>query len=318
MRRHVYRAYEHPLPEAIPPDEVVEQSAQLSFPYGNCEIRRWLFQGIKINYTKNHFLDRFYFEKENPDRVVSLSFNLKGNYSIYQNGQTYCVKGGQHNIVHSKGYSNTFENMDLQGESFIIELEPEAFYPIAQDGNDVLKRFLDSMQRNEPAVLSPTSLFISPDLRKAIQAILYCPFSGNMKKLFLLSKSMEILVLQAEAYDQWIKAKKQYCTRQDDQERLMQAQKYMEENLQHPPTLSELARIIGLNEYKLKRGFKELFQTTVFGYLSDQRLEKARQDLLDSNKTIKQIAFSLGYSSPQHFSSAFRKKFGLSPKNCRQ
>ena len=73
--------------------------------------------------------------------MVSLSFNLKGNYSIYQNGQTYCVKAGTTQTLSiPKGYSNTFENMDLQGESFIIELEPEAFYRVAQDGNDVSEK----------------------------------------------------------------------------------------------------------------------------------------------------------------------------------
>lgn len=40
-------------------------------------------------------------------------------------------------------------------------------------------------------------------------------------------------------------------------------------------TLIELSRLIGLNDYKLKKGFKEMFGTTVFGYLREKRLEKA-------------------------------------------
>ena len=80
-----------------------------------------------------------------------------------------------------------------------------------------------------------------------------------------------------------------------------------------PPSLSELARIIGINEYKLKRGFKEIFGNTVFGYLSDARLEIAKMDLLENKKTVSEIALELGYSSLPHFSNAFKNKFGVSP-----
>ena len=93
----------------------------------------------------------------------------------------------------------------------------------------------------------------------------------------------------------------------------MYAREYIMNNLETPPGLSELAKIVGINEYKLKRGFKEIFGNTVFGYLSDARLEIAKNDLLESKKTVSGISSELGYSSVQHFSSAFKKKFGLSP-----
>jgi AraC-like DNA-binding protein len=70
----------------------------------------------------------------------------------------------------------------------------------------------------------------------------------------------------------------------------------------------------GLNEFKLKKGFKETFNQTVFEYLSDVRLETARNDLLNTGKSVTEIACELGYSSLQHFSAAFSKKFGVSPK----
>jgi AraC-like DNA-binding protein len=80
-----------------------------------------------------------------------------------------------------------------------------------------------------------------------------------------------------------------------------------------PPTLSELAKAVGINEYKLKKGFKETFGNTVFGYLADTRLELARIELFEKKKSVSQLAFELGYSSIQHFSNAFKKKFGVSP-----
>lgn len=314
----VYQAYEHPLPDVIPHDQLVEQSAAITLPYGKSEVRRWFFDNIKISHNKNYFKSRFHFEKCNPHRTVNLSFNLQGSYTIRQSGHTYTVKRGQHNMVHSNGYNNTFENKALCGESFSIEWTPEAFYQIAKDGNGTLKRFLEKMQNDQPVVLSPTSLFIHPDLQRAIGSIIHCPYSGHMKKIFLLSKCVEILVMQAEAYHQSFGRENVYCKKSDDQERLLHARKTVEENMENPPTLSELAKLVGINEYKLKRGFKELFGTTVFGYLSDFRLEKAKLELLDTNKSIGDIAYTLGYCSPQHFASAFRKKFGISPREFRK
>jgi AraC-like DNA-binding protein len=75
--------------------------------------------------------------------------------------------------------------------------------------------------------------------------------------------------------------------------------------------------MVGLNEYKLKRGFKETFNTTVFGYLADQRLNLAQQYLRDTDKTAAEISAELGYCTPQHFNNAFKRKFGFTPYSVR-
>ena len=308
--------YSLPIRNKLPAEQLIEESHQIEMPYGQHEIKRWFFDGLEINHVRTDFKDYFHFDNINKSGVVNLSFNLQGDYEIHQWGQTYDVKQGQHNLIHSKGYSNTFYNKKLVGETFDIKFSPEAFYKIAKDGNDTLKQFLERMIKDEPVVLSTTSLFIHPDLYTAIRSILECSYSGEMKKLFLLSKSIEILVLQAETYDKYLKNKAVYTKYQSDQEQLQFAKAYVEQNIATPPSLSQLARKAGINEYKLKRGFKELFGTTVFGYLSNIRLEKAKTQLLQGNKTIGEIAFDLGYSSSQHFSKAFKKKFGITPSQC--
>lgn len=85
-----------------------------------------------------------------------------------------------------------------------------------------------------------------------------------------------------------------------------------------PPTLSEVARSVGLNEYKLKRGFKETFGTTVFSYLTEQRLESAKRLLLDTDKTASEVGFELGYATAQHFHHAFKNRFGVTPNSMRR
>jgi len=79
----------------------------------------------------------------------------------------------------------------------------------------------------------------------------------------------------------------------------------------------ELARLAGLNDYKLKAGFRQVFGTTVFGYLRQQRLEQARQLLQAQEISVTEAAATVGYSSQGHFAAAFRKQFGINPKDLR-
>jgi AraC-like DNA-binding protein len=75
--------------------------------------------------------------------------------------------------------------------------------------------------------------------------------------------------------------------------------------------------MVGTNECTLKNGFKRLFGDTVFGYLFDYRMEMARNYLLDTGKTMQEIAELVGYEYHSHFTTAFKRKFGVSPQEYR-
>lgn len=70
---------------------------------------------------------------------------------------------------------------------------------------------------------------------------------------------------------------------------------------------------MGLNDFKLKAGFKEVFGTTVFGYIREQRLEKALAYLQSGRWNVGEAAFSVGYANPCSFAKAFRERYGLNP-----
>jgi AraC family transcriptional activator of pyochelin receptor len=154
---------------------------------------------------------------------------------------------------------------------------------------------------------------IDSTIQQVIQQIIHCRYSGDLKKLFLLSKSIELLVLSAEACNQADTRKDTFIKNKTDKEKLLAVRDLINERITSPPNLSEIARTVGLNEYKLKRGFKETFNNTVFGYLTDQRLNLAHQFLLDTGKSAAEISTELGYATPQHFNNAFKKKFGITP-----
>ncbi|MEM6612988.1 MAG: AraC family transcriptional regulator, partial [Cyanobacteria bacterium P01_C01_bin.72] len=86
------------------------------------------------------------------------------------------------------------------------------------------------------------------------------------------------------------------------------------DNLENPPSLIELARQVGLNDFKLKRGFREEFGQSAFKYLHDYRLEQAKHLLAQGEMKVQEVALRVGFESRSYFAIAFRKKYGVNPK----
>lgn len=152
-------------------------------------------------------------------------------------------------------------------------------------------------------------------MRQIIQQLLQCPYQGLMQQLYLESKALELLSLQ---FTQWAEDEQRsnltFKLRADEVERLHEARAFLLDNVSAPPSLMELARQVGLNERKLKQGFRQVFGTTVFGYLRDYRMQQAKQLLHNSNLTVASIAAMVGYRNPEAFSVAFQRQFAISPK----
>ncbi len=87
---------------------------------------------------------------------------------------------------------------------------------------------------------------------------------------------------------------------------------FLEENYLESHPIKQLSRQFGINEFDLKREFKARYNQTIFGYVQQLRMEKAKEGLL-AGKSIKEVAFEIGYEHPHHFSTAFRKWFHITP-----
>lgn len=137
--------------------------------------------------------------------------------------------------------------------------------------------------------------------------------SENANRLYYRGKILELLAL----YFSHRKADTESCPFLNDQEtvrKIKNAKDHLLRHLDSPPSLKELAKAAGLNEYQLKAGFKEIYGNTVFGYLLNHKLDNARL-LLDSKKLqVAEVAYQIGYTNPSHFIAAFKKKFGITPK----
>ena len=82
----------------------------------------------------------------------------------------------------------------------------------------------------------------------------------------------------------------------------------------HPPTVQALAHLCATNESKLKKIFKKVYQTTLYGYVQKLRLDEANVLLREENLTIGEIAKMVGYKHQGHFSKLFFATYGVYPK----
>lgn len=97
-----------------------------------------------------------------------------------------------------------------------------------------------------------------------------------------------------------------------------QALSMLEQRLAMPPSLVELARELGTNERKLTDVFRRRVGMTVFDYFSEMRLESARHLLGSSGMRIQSIAAHVGYRNAGDFTRAYRRRYGVSPREYRQ
>lgn len=98
---------------------------------------------------------------------------------------------------------------------------------------------------------------------------------------------------------------------------IRKAKTILNEQFDKPITIPELATRAGINESKLKEGFKELYGQSIHTYLLALRLEKAKHLLENTAMAITDITWHIGYSHITHFTSLFKKELGITPSEWR-
>jgi len=204
-----------------------------------------------------------------------------------------------------------------------ITISPQLFKTlIAHQFSDLAGDLKSAMSRSDrPSGIEPSSssLFYrqsvtTPAMQGLLRQLLNCPYQGMTRQFFLQSKVLELLGLQlAEIHQNQSLFSPNCKLSRADLDVIYYAEEILRKHINQPPSLLELARQVNLNERKLKQGFREVFGTTVFGYLYQYRMEQAQQLLLQGEMTIQEVANMVGYSSRSSFVAAFKKKFQVSP-----
>ena len=142
----------------------------------------------------------------------------------------------------------------------------------------------------------------TPYVNMAIHQIMNCPYHSCLKRLYIESKSLELITYSiAQLVPLAENMPETFALRVDDKERILKARNILISNLGNPPSLLELASQVGTNKTTLNKGFRQLFGTTIFDYLRIYRLERAKTLLETRQMNVTQAALDVGYSKAKLF-----------------
>lgn len=150
-----------------------------------------------------------------------------------------------------------------------------------------------------------------------VHSILNCPLKGNLRKLFLESKVIELMAIQLEHYRSFETSESTSVLKKADREVMEEVRTFLISTFTLEHSLQSIAMQFGVNEFKLKKNFKLQFGQTIFDFLFDLKMEHAYRLLIDGGKLVNEVAREIGYKNPNHFTTAFTKKFGVKPSKIR-
>lgn len=153
---------------------------------------------------------------------------------------------------------------------------------------------------------------------ECIKSILDTKYEGLVRSAYTEAKSLEIFSLQVKQFEDDFNPNHRFIVlKKYDLDRILKAKELLIQNIQEAPTIVELAKMSGINQQKLKKGFKQVFDQTINQYLRNTRLEAAKFMLIEGGASIQDISRKVGYSNQSHFARRFKDKYGLLPKDVR-
>ena len=190
-----------------------------------------------------------------------------------------------------------------------VALSSPAFDELLADDNSPGAAQIRTFHSDSSA--PPLTLPLTAGARLAVESIRRCPFAGACRAMAFAARTNDLLIefltsLSAAALPAPL------LRRLDEQ--IRSAAELLSLRLEDPPTLAALAHEIGLSETTLKRGFHQVFGTTVFAHLRALRMQRAHALLQSGEATVLEAAARVGYSNPSNFAAAFRRQFGVNPK----
>lgn len=254
---------------------------------------------------------------KNEQSLVEMNFVLEGR--LYQShsglfeNQPYTT--GYHNCLYNP--NSLEENNLLCGKGFhmiSVHLEPAEMKRLLVAYAPELEIFAQHLEDSKPFLCQAPVLDLPGQVKVTLNTLWQSPAAAGLKRLYFESIVLQLLCYQC---DQLLPVKhlpKHSAVSLSERDKLFYARDLLLTRLSDPPSLSVLARECQSNEFNLKKGFKQVFGVTVFGFVLQERMKNARYSLYTGKQTISELAYELGYAHPQHFHRAFKKCFGITPK----
>ena len=267
------------------------------------------FENRNVNFDVDNFI-----KKEIDSSFIQFHFIIKGSCDFLFNNGAYKmnVNKGKYIVLYNPK-KNLPVNAVISSKSSLISvlISIKKFHKLFSEDNENIQ-FLKDENVNQKFYyenkISNTILLVLNEIKRFDE-------NSSTKNLFLKAKIYELFShLYNRNRDQNIE-QCPFLTNEENFKKIKKAKDIIIAEMSNPPSLVELSKEINLSLKKLKEGFKKIYGKPVYQFLIEYKMELAKKLLSENDFNVNEVSLKLGYSTASHFITAFKNKYGLTPKN---
>lgn len=252
---------------------------------------------------------------------IAFPLGISGLAQTFGSKSPYQHTAGRVEIyAHPQGMAKT-ESVEggCWGSSVALYVSRGFLGPHVESELDRMPEAILEYLKGTPKELILETVPLTGSIMRAVVDIVSTKYLGHLRHTYVKAKAYELLceviyLLTREGRPSGCDLRLSW----HDKRKLGQVREFIQQDCVNVPAIAVLARRVGLNQHKLKTGFKQLFGIPIFQYTQQLRLEKALQMLLTGDYAVCEVADATGYRFSKNFTTAFKKRYGVSPKIARK
>lgn len=253
------------------------------------------------------------FKHKLSNNYIQLFFCIQQDCKVAFNMEHCAIDltSGNSSMVYFKDEKmNILFNLPPKAELLAILISVEYFHSLFSIEGNFLFNF--SSFKTGKTIIEPKE--ISTSIKLILNQLTTKQMNETLRPIFIKGKVYELLSYYFSTVSENETEQCPYIANEETVSKIIHAKEIIIEKMNNPPSLPDLAKKIGLNIKRLKTGFKEFYGVPVFTFLLNYKMELAKIMLQEQQLNVNELALHLGYSTSSHFIAAFKRKFGITPK----
>ncbi|ASV29276.1 helix-turn-helix domain-containing protein [Maribacter cobaltidurans] len=282
-------------------------SYDLREEFGTGQILQASMDDVMITLNSFELKEDVLFKRRIAEDFIQLSFLMEGEKVVSLKGKEFFLESGDSYLVNVRPLDSEFKILGNIPYKEIRIRFSSSF--LSNHGFTKDYRFKELVDDN-------LVLPITDKVMLVLDALVNYNFNEGAARIYLMAKVLELLALQISNYKSGVFTRVSSKGHQN-LKKLSHVKKMIGDNLHLNLSLSVLSKEIGMNKTNLNREFLRVFGMTIHQYSLERKMKQAKYLLLNTDIPIYQIAEEVGYKNATHFSAAFKREIGKTPKKFR-
>lgn len=283
-------------------------------PFVNHRVKNVYTRNFGIIRFQADFLQDMQIRGMKSDPHVSLHFQVKGHSNAHFRDipGAHPLRPAEYNIYYSENFdSDIFYNRQTGFEYLALILKKEHLLQFLHQNGSPVRQLENALENGRPLALFKKGAPVNTEMHAVLHRILHTPVADDLSEMYLNGKILELLALQLQQYREDHQVTQMHS---GNARELAEIYEYLDTHFLTVQSLEDIAGNSRLSEHQIREGFKLKYNTSVYELVHEKRMLHARGLLLDSGLTVDEVAGLVGYSTGSNFIQAFKKKFGVTPK----